>query len=509
MKTRRVPYRKLSQGVRKFEPARLLEKIALVSVELERDRLDEGEYLRRYPDGAGRDLKDDVKQWGLALVARIAIVEGENRRKRRPAGAVTDNEIRDLYNLAANLDHPDVPDVDVLNSPGFRRMMARIHYQQGLFAYDSFANITRTFGVLVRDDSSVRGLPTQQDWENVLGVSLQAYAGIVFGLGMAAKRGDGWITPETIQKAAAEGDFADIGTDAVLAVIKTHLAANPQTLRDLAAKRAIDGAPAWSFNPLMDRPLVSYGDSYLLPIWDYLSQKIMLHGLYFTGLQHFGSDFPRALGDSFENYVGEHLALLEEAGAVVHSEITYKIGKQQKKTVDYLVVFDNLVLLVETKGMRLNTSAGAGVDKGLKELVERVQGARDQIDKTAKLIADRIPELSHIPADREVRGLVVTMEPLDNIDTFLYSDMFTTNTVESATISANQLEAYCPMLATVSDVGLWVLEALTFKDPTPPALRRAVEGLEQVPNPVSDKLWERWRKKLPKALEQSYRRSSL
>ncbi|MBM4510617.1 hypothetical protein GS425_05455 [Rhodococcus hoagii] len=107
-------------------------------------------------------------------------------------------------------------------------------------------------------------------------------------------------------------------------------------------------------------------------------------------------------GDSFEKYVGRHLALLEAAGAAVHPEVTY--GKDTKKTVDYFVVFEEVVVLVEVKGMRANALAKAGIDAGLEQLVDKVQGARNQIDKTAKLIKDRIPELAFIQPTARYEG---------------------------------------------------------------------------------------------------------
>ncbi len=374
-------------------------------------------------------------------------------------------------------------------------MMARLIYHQGLFGYSNFENITRTFGVLVDHDPEVRGLPSPHQWENALGVSLPAYVAIMFHLAAAANAGSGWVTIDDIQVGVNAGAFAGADLDTVLKIIRRDLSADVHTHRALGKQQQLAGAEMWSFNPLMAKPLVSRGDRFLLPVHDYLIQKMTSLGLYFTGIAHFGDDFPRALGDSFEKYVGRHLALLEAAGAAVHPEVTY--GKDTKKTVDYFVVFEEVVVLVEVKGMRANALAKAGIDAGLEQLVDKVQGARNQIDKTAKLIKDRIPELAFIPADREIRGLVVTMEPVHQIDTFLYRDMFKANTIESATAGAHDLERICPTLAAASNPGARLLAALTFADPTPPDLGRAVEGVEGVRNPVLDELWDGWSACLP------------
>lgn len=487
MESRRVSYRKFSQYVRKFNPDRLLEKIAQISAELERAQL--GRESTRWPGNSS------VHQFSLALVARTAIIDGDNRRKRRADEPVTDNEIHFLCAQAIEVDHPDVPERGILDDWALTRMMARLIYHQGLFGYSNFENITRTFGVLVDHDPEVRGLPSPHQWENALGVSLPAYVAILFHLAAAANAGRGWVTIDDIQMGINAGAFAGADLDTVLKIVRRDLSADVRNHRVLGAQQQLAGAEMWSFNPLMAKPLVSRGDRYLLPVHDYLIQKMTCLGLYFTGIAHFGDDFPRALGDSFEKYVGRHLALLEAAGAAVHPEVTY--GKDTKKTVDYFVVFEEVVVLVEVKGLRANALAKAGIDAGLEQLVERVQRARDQIDKTANLIKDRIPELAFIPAGREIRGLVVTMEPVHQIDTFLYRDMFKTNTIESATAGAHDLERICPTLAAASNPGARLLWALTFADPTPPNLGRAVEGVEGVRNPVLDGLWDRWNACLP------------
>ena len=98
------------------------------------------------------------------------------------------------------------------------------------------------------------------------------------------------------------------------------------------------------------------------------------------------------------------------------------------------------------------------------------------------------------------------------IDTLLYRDMFTPTTIESATISAHDLERICPTLAAQPDAGRRVLQALTFDEPTPASLDRAVKDLAVQRNPVSDQLWNSWERIVPSSRpgtpEQYYRRGA-
>ncbi|WP_063128675.1 hypothetical protein [Nocardia fusca] len=63
---------------------------------------------------------------------------------------------------------------------------------------------------------------------------------------------------------------------------------------------------------------------------------------------------------------------------------------------------------------------------------------------------------------------------------------------------AHDLEAILPTLAKAPGAGRRLLEALTFRGPTPPALERAVDGIGREDNPVTTDLWDRWKALLPR-----------
>ncbi|MFD4443638.1 hypothetical protein ACFWPK_28075 [Nocardia sp. NPDC058519] len=488
MSTRRIPYRKFAQAVRRFDVSRVLDMITSTSAELQ--RADFGLASRRWSETG------PVRQFTLAAVARVAIVEAGRRRGRVVDRPLTDNELFALCVMAIELDHCDVPETGILSDPGLTRMFARIMYQQALFQYSDFENIARTIGLLIDVDPAVRGIPTDADWCAALGATLSEFMTIVFQLTSLTNTYGGHLTPSHIHEAHQMGFFAGLDLDTVRSVIERNLAADLPSLQSVARTHEQAEAKNWSYNPLLGNPLVKDGKGgYLLPVYNYLVQKITPLGLFYTGMEHFGEDFSRALGDSFERYAGRHLAFLESAGAVVYPEVAYNRG--QNKTIDYFLVFDEVVVLIETKGFRPKDDARAGTESGLSNLVAKVQHARNQIDRTAALIGEA-PELAHIPADREIRGLVVTLEPVHNIDTFLYRDMFSANEVESSTISAHDIERICPILAAEPGAGRKVLEALTFADPTPPALDRAVKGLPSRRNPISTALWDSWKRVVPR-----------
>jgi hypothetical protein len=96
--------------------------------------------------------------------------------------------------------------------------------------------------------------------------------------------------------------------------------------------------------------VTGYGPGYLVPIPAAVVAKASPFGLYYTGLEGLNEAFTRDLGELFEQYVGRHLRLLSDAD--VHPEVVYIVKGNVKKSVDWIVVFDDLVLLVEVKSVR-------------------------------------------------------------------------------------------------------------------------------------------------------------
>ena len=206
-----------------------------------------------------------------------------------------------------------------------------------------------------------------------------------------------------------------VGRDTVVRVIDAHFATSTEQFRaenERAAGRAgaDDHLRRFTYNPLRGHPLLTgFGPGYLCPMPQLAWAKATPWGVYFTGLGHHGDRFARDLGHLFEQYIGRQLRLL--AGAQVLPEITYSSRTGSRKTVDWIVVLPEVVLLVEVKSaiptepVRLGTPDAAGAMLG------KIGKAFTQIDVTAQLIADRDPALAAVPAGRPVLGLAVTLEP--------------------------------------------------------------------------------------------------
>jgi hypothetical protein len=190
----------------------------------------------------------------------------------------------------------------------------------------------------------------------------------------------------------------------------------------------------------------------------------------------------------FERYVGAQLRLLRHA--TVHDEIVY--GSPERRTTDFFVVTDEVVVLVEVKASRPVLATRLGQPEGDEDIGKKIGNARSQILATAKLIKDGHPAVAHVPNDRPLRGLVVTLEPFHLVQTFLFEDVLGDAPVPITITTAHELEGVVAMLAERSDLGERLLRALTPEADSPSSLRDAVRDLTPVPNPILSDGWGRF-----------------
>ena len=215
-------------------------------------------------------------------------------------------------------------------------------------------------------------------------------------------------------------------------------------------------------------------------------RKISPVGLWYTGFDRWGNSFSEDVGDLFEQYVGRVLRTI--ADAQVYPEIAYD-PDGDKRSVDWIILWDNVVLLVEVKSTRSTQSIRMGTAHGWTDPKGRLGHAYTQIAKTSDLISGGHPKFSHIPKDLPRIGLILTMEPFPFIDARLMRDLIgVTASVPMRVCSINDLE----WLVCLPDrsVGEHLLELTT--DPAKEGwdvLGQEFAGVEFAPSAVLDQAW--------------------
>lgn len=139
----------------------------------------------------------------------------------------------------------------------------------------------------------------------------------------------------------------------------------------------------YTFNPLLDRPVVAgLHQQKVIPVPALLDKKISPLGIWYAGFDRWGNTFATEVGDLFEQYVGRHLDLIPDA--VVHPEIVY--GRENRRSVDWIVVTKALVVLVEVKSTRPTDPIRMGSAEVWDTFSGKFGKAYQQIETTNSLI---------------------------------------------------------------------------------------------------------------------------
>lgn len=379
------------------------------------------------------------------------------------------------------------PGLDAGPSTPLRGPLSRLAYQQFGFNLAVMPEVARSVGLLLDHAPGVRGAPSADEWERALGVPLETYMRVALSMYVAVVHHDGKISRELLRQDHVASIFEPVDVDTALDVVDRLLAATLDQQRAWAVERRVPGYELWSPNPLQNTPLIPSGGDFVGPLPDWILGRMTPMGLYFTGVQAFGRRFTDALGTAFEQYIGAHLRLVE--AAALHPQAVF--GSPERATVDWFVVTEEVVVLVEVKSARPVLATRAGAEGGDADVLAKIGHARHQIDATSELLDSDHPAVGAIPKDRPVRGLVVTLEPFHLIDTFLYEDVLPRTRVPTCTASAHEVEAAVAALAGRPDAGARLFKALTPFPPAPPALRHACDGLASQPNPLIESYWSR------------------
>lgn len=384
------------QRVRRFKPSSLLPLIAADS--------------SRYPtmDLVLRSPGRTHTPWALADAARVSLACGTEHNRR---DATEDD-------LQAVLDAYNAFDEPAIRAEDLPALLLRMANQQFTWQEEGCATLARTFAVLDQPDIDHRLECIKPGWDTELfGFSLKEYVGTVQLVWAAALHQLGRFDPSIYEGAEGQDFGRHVSRDAALGIINTHFAIDQTAFRaqdpvaDLRGDRR--ELRRFTFNPLRDRPLLTgFGSGYLCPSPHLVWAKAGLWNIYFTGLRRFGEAFTRDLGRLFERYIGEQLRLLDNASVLPEIAYTLTTNGSTRLSTDWIVVFEDLVLLVEVKSMvptepiRLGEPAAAGT------VIDKLAKACKQIDTTADLIKQRHPSFIDIPADRPILGVAVTLEPI-------------------------------------------------------------------------------------------------
>jgi hypothetical protein len=447
--------------------------------------------------------------WVLAEIARVSLVRGTEFNR----STATPQDVRDCATAYLNITDPDLHS----QKPGaVGDFLLRTAGEQLIYQQNTFHDLARSAAVFQRAPDPDR--PPKVivgDWaQQVFGCSLTEYLKAAFLLHVGALKNSGMfdaLKNSGMFDALKNSGMFDPGwiDQPQFAQVREFLPA--QLMRDLfrrhfvadrdkltatqneVERRVGRPAPAYrrfGFNPLTKYPVVSgLGEHWYMPVPYLLIRKASPIGVFFAGLEHFGKAFADDLGAFFEGYVGDNV---RELGGEVVSEIEFGSPGQRMRSVDWIVVFPECLLLVEVKSTRPTEEIRWGGRKADEKIAGLLAKGVQQLGRTRTWIADRHPDFAHIPADRPVIGLVVTMEPFNVVNTPFVATALPESTVPYRVCSAEEIEGLVRLHA--DNVGGQLLSYMNDPERNGHSIKPLLEHRELGRNRLLDDAWDsiRW-----------------
>ena len=160
----------------------------------------------------------------------------------------------------------------------------------------------------------------------------------------------------------------------------------------------------------MIRTLVNGRQEVIAPIPCLIFRRFC-DGLYYEVCREPG--FDSSFGESFQEYVGEVIRRgLKTGGAKIFPEQEYHVGKELKRTIDWIIEKKSVARFIECKTKRLAIGAKLHLDSD-KALNSELEKMADFVTQVYKTINDyKKGHYPHYPfaAGKKIFPLVVTLE---------------------------------------------------------------------------------------------------
>lgn len=442
--------------------------------------------------GASHPEQDDwmgraIPPWALADIARVSLLRG-TEFNRQPATVADLNDCATAY---MNLDDRDLRRHKEGSVGDF---LLRLGAEQLSWQQQSFHNLARAAAVFQRAPDPARPPKViTGDWpEQVFGCSLVDYLNLAFLLHVGALRNEGMFDPAWIDAPQFAEIRRNMPAAVMRAVFESQFVGDRDRLR--ADQDAVEGKVGkpdpdyrrFGYNPLSKFPVVSGLDErWWMPVPQLLLRKASPIGVFYAGMDRYGKAFADDLGPLFEGYIGDQL---RELHTDVIDEIRYAEGKNTKLSVDFIVPFEQCVLLVDAKSTRPTEDIRWGGPTAPGKLRDLLNKGIGQLSNTARLITERHSDFAHIPADRPIIGLLVTMEPFHTVNTPFVAKSLDGCTVPYRIASAEEIEALVRLHA--DDLGQRLLDHMNDPEREGHSIKTLVVNRELQRNTVLDAAWE-------------------
>lgn len=471
----RVQYSEFVQRVRRYRPSDLLPALATTAIDFFEMETWKADRVRL--------------AWALAVAAKASIVAGNEYRNRQ----VTPESVYRICATYNELDSPIARETDDV-SASLGAFLVRIAYEQFPYQQSYFEEISRLGAMFDGVDSLATEILDTRLIQMILGCSLGDFVGAGFVISVGARSSAGYFDPEWPSLwDSTKGIHGKFSMDVVRQVFHDHFVSSFSEVRSAAdlAKQTDPALRHHEFNPLAGRPFVTMPDGrHLAPQPHFAFQKLSPPALYYAGVdvldQVSVQAFTRDVGFVFQEYVGRQLRLMP--GGNVVPDIVYN-GSQ--RSVDWFVIFDEVVVLVEAKSTRLSVHGRMGGNR-LKDDVERSVGkAFSQVANTESLLSEGHPDFAAIPIDRPRVAIIATMEPYWAANTPFIAAYLPSPAIPTSVASIRSIERLVDVMIGQGGPESLV-DILNDTERSTWNLENALPTIETHKNPILAEAWDRY-----------------
>jgi hypothetical protein len=417
--------------------------------------------------------------WALAEIARVSLAYGDEHR-----GEATDDDV-----VACNAAYNALSDVELATGAegSLAHFFLRMSSEQLEYQHSLLHEMSRTAALF--QDTTMRREPKvlKPGWQHELfGASLADFVGAGQLLHLACAPIQGRFNPAWLDQENLKPITDIMGAGLLRQIWSDHYLTDRSRFKGVAGTRAeLSPKRRFTFNPLFATPVVEgLTDDWLVPVPGVLARKFSPLGVYYMGVSHWGKPFADDLGDLFEQYVGRHLQLIPDTEVLA----SIRYGRDNRESVDWIVVMPYVVLLVEVKSVRPTDPVRMGAAAASAELGRMLGKAFGQIATTDALIEERRPEFKGVPTDRPRIGVIVTMEDFHTINSPFHRPLYQpSSSVTTVVASASEIEHL--VAYREAPIDRLLLEHLGQQETDGWSVKSALTGRSLDRNAVIDAAW--------------------
>lgn len=390
--TKSFPYNEFIRRVRKFSSDDLIRTL--------------GHVPRNYLDAeADRNLWQQISPWAIAAIARESFIFSNPHRGSRVPSL---NDVHLLSNAYANTYEKSKEIGDLFVA----QFMGRTSLEQFPHQESDYEELMR-FLSIYRDSKGIYADKIRRAFEISLGLTASDFANSAILAYALAESSKGLIKQNIFDEAF--GINSEINIDfQIFNKFLDRISADQGVFREISStfeKPKLSDGFKYRPNALNFTPILKLKSQELVaPLPRYILRRSS-HSIVFHDCKDFGGEeYASAVGQVFEQYLGEQLSLL--TNCKIHRSIDWTEGGQSFQSIDWIVETNSCVVLIESKASRIPISSSLG-EAALFESVEKIlTKASIQIDKTFSQFISSNPKFSNIRSDLPFVGIVASAESL-------------------------------------------------------------------------------------------------